>query len=247
MDKFPQWLPKAVRLHTEALIHKGGLNSLKALLLRLTSDTEMEKVWAKLSTKSNDPQKLIDFLEYVRLHPTLLGKNTDPITVPSDKEQQQAFQQLSTLSKRMVRELHDLSSEAKAHSGWTFLMIALKRAELDLSEQASKNASSKAALLNILNIETRLKEIERHESIISIIELIGSAADCASTAPDALLPKKRNSDNAKRNQLILDLKHYMKHHFGTESAALIAAIVNTAFEPFEDGGVTEDSVRKLNP
>ncbi len=193
----------------------------------------MEKVWAKLSTKSNDPQKLIDFLEYVRLHPTLLGKNTDPIVVPSDKEQQQAFQQLSTLSKRMVRELHDLSPEGNANSGWTLLVIALKRAELDMAAQASKNAPSKAALLSIFDIESRLKEIERHESIISIIELIGSAAAYASSAPDALLPKKRNANNAKRNQLILDLKQYMKHHFGTESATLIAAIVNTAFEPFE--------------
>ena len=91
MDKFPIWLPNEVRLHAEDLIKKGGLNSLKPLLMRLVTYLEMQKVWVKLSSKTHDPQKLIDFLEYVRSHPALIGHNTDPILVPSDKAQHQVF------------------------------------------------------------------------------------------------------------------------------------------------------------
>lgn len=244
MHKFPLWLPNEVRLHAEELINKGGLNSLKSPLLRLTSNVEMKKVWVKLSTKTHDPQKLIDFLEYVRLHVALQGHNSDPIAIPSDNAQRKSFKTVGDLSKRLVSEMRNLSPANKAHEGWALLESALRSAELHAADHASQDETTRAALLEIKSIQNRLYEAEQHESIISILELIGSAAYYASTAPDAVLPKRRNTESAKTNQLILDLKQYLTLHFHADSPALIAAIVNTAFE-FKDGGVTEDNVRKL--
>ena len=274
MHTFPNWLPIAVRLHAEDLIQKGGLNTLEALLLRLVSNTEMESVWKKLSSISSNPQKLIDFLEYVRLHPVLLGNSISPIAIPSDKLQRSVFNKLSDLTLQMISEMARLNqlndaivtietvdkteptySEsiqerarrsliAKAQSGWSLLEIALKRAELHTADHASQDKHAEAALLEIINIQGRLFDAQEHESIFSLLELFRSALGYASTAPDALLPKKRNTVNAKRNLLILELKNHLKQQFNTESASIIAAIVNSAFNS-TDGGVTEDDVRKL--
>ena len=250
MDKFPKWLPSEVREHVDQLIEKRGLNSLEPLLMRLVTNPEMESVWKNLSSKTNDPQKLIDFLEDVRLHPALQGNNTDPISIPSDNEQRTVFETLNKLSQRMMRELGKLTptwdSVKKVwiptpHKGWDLLENALKRAELHEVQQGSKKA-----FVEIKNIQNQLHEIQQEESIIELLELIKSAAYYASIAPYAALPKKRNTSRAKCNQLILFLKQYLKHHFNTESPSIIAAIVNTAFES-ADGGITADDVRKLKP
>ena len=245
MHKFPLWLPDEVRLHTESLIEKGGLNDLKPLLMRLDTYPEMEKVWRKLSSSTDDPQKLIDFMEYVRLHPALQGNNTDPIEIPSDNTQRKSFKRVGDLSKRLTKEIRDLSLANKAYEGWALLESALSRAELHAADHISQDDTAKAALLEIKSIQNRLDNLEQHEPIISILDLIRSAAHYASTATDTTLPKRRNTESAKKNQLILDLKQYLKHHFNTESPSIIAAIVNTAFES-ADGGVTADDDRKLN-
>lgn len=239
MNKFPKWLPTEVCEHTQQLIKKDGLNTLKPILMRLATNSEMETVWKSLSSKTDDPQKLIDFLEDVRLHPALQGNKTDPIAIPSDSEQRKVFQKLNVLSKRMIKEMRDLSPTGKAHAGWALIETTLRRAELHEVQQASLNA-----FLEIKGIQSRLQEIQQDESIISLLELIGSASQYAATAPDAALPKKRNTSRAKCNQLILFLKQYLKHHFNIESPSMIAAIVNTAFNS-EDGGITVDDVRKL--
>ena len=250
MDKFPKWLPAKVLEHSESLIAKKGLGALKPLLIRLVTNPEMESVWKSLSNKTSDPQKLIDFLEDVRLHAAPQGNNTDPIPIPSDNEQRTAFETLNKLSQRMIRELGKLIPTwdpvkkvwiPTPQKGWELLETALKRAELHEVQQASK-----IAFLEIKTIQSQLQEIQQQESIISLLELIRSASQYAATVPDAALPKKRNTSRAKCNQLILFLKQYLKHHFNTESPSIIAAIVNTAFKS-ADGGITADDVRKLKP
>lgn len=241
MKKSPKWLPTEVREHTEQLIKKGGLGTFKPILMRLVTNPDMENVWKNLSSQTDDPQKLIDFLEYVRLHSALHGKNTTLIPIPSDKEQRKVFKKLNELSNRMIKEMRDLSSNGKSQAGWGLLETALRRAELYEVQQASQKT-----FLEIKSIQSRLHDVQEHESIISILELIGSAEDLASNAPDAVLPKKRNSSNAKRNLLIINLKQYLQYHFNTESPSLIANIVNTAFDS-EDGGGSPDDVRKLKP
>ncbi len=245
MCKLPNWLPSEVQKHAESLIQIGGLGSLEPTLLRLVTSPQMEGVWKKLNSLNDKSQKLIDFLEYVRLHSTLHGANTEPIAIPSDKVQRRAFKQLRVLSKRMISEMRNLSPSNDSEAGWGLLEASLRRAELNSANKAAQDESYKDLLVKIKETQSRLDDVQSHESIVSLLELIDSAAHYASTAPDASLPKKRNTDNAKRNQLVLDINKYLQYHFGTDSPALIATIVNTAFEPFKNGGVTADDVRML--
>ena len=239
MDKFPPWLPAQVKEHSKRLIEIGGLNTAKPLLLRLVTNLEMQKVWKSLFCKTDNPQKLIDYLEYVRLHPALQGSPADPIEVPSDRVQRRAFKKVSNVSQQIIEVLGSLSPHDDPQHGWSLLESALRRSELHEVQQTSKDR-----FLGIKRLQNNLHELQQQGSVITLLETIALAGHFASTAPDTALPKRRNSERAKCNQLILDLNHHLKHHFSTQSPALIAATVNTAFD-LPDGGISADDVRKL--
>ena len=239
MNQFPQWLPAQVVEHAKQLINTGGLNTLEPLLIRLVTSPQIAKVWKSLSDKAHDPQQLVDFLDYVRLHPSLKGKPTDPIAIPSDQLQRTAYKKISELSQLILKELNDLSGSDDPQAGWRLLESSLIRTELDQLQQTSTSL-----FLEIKALQAKLNQIEHYTPISSVIAMIGLAATLASSAPDAALPKRRNSDRAKCNQLILDLKKHLKDCFSTNSPSLIATIVNTAFN-FADGGISADDVRKL--
>lgn len=240
MDRFPPWLPEKVKAHAEHLVEVGGLNTAKPLLMRLVTQDEMEKVWNTLARKSNQPQQLIDFLEYVRLHSSLQGNVISPIAIPSDKAQRVAFKKVSDASQTILHSLKDLSNSDDPQQGWNVLESALMRVELHAVDQGSD-----AKLLSIKRIQSSLKDVQQNDSIVMLIDTISSAAHLASTAPDMALPKRRNTERAKCNHLILDLKTYLKKHFSiTKADTLIATIVNAAFE-FPDVIISADDVRKL--
>lgn len=239
MDKFPSWLPAEVKQHAVRLIEAGGLNTAKPLLVRLVTHLEMESVWKSLSHKTDNPQKLINFLEYVRLHSSLQGNTTNPITIPSDKLQRKAFKKLSELSLQMIKVLGDLSPIGDPQEGWSLLESALTRSEMHEAEQGFD-----VKFLTIKRIQNNLHDRQQHETMLSFLESITTASQIAAVAPDTALPKRRDTDRAKCNQLVLDLKRYLKHHFSTESPSLIAATVNTAFD-LPDAGISADDVRKL--
>ena len=241
MNQFPQWLPAQVAEHAKQLINTGGLNTLEPLLIRLVTSPQMASVWKSLSDKAHHPQQLVDFLDYVRLHPSLKGKPTDPIAIPSDQLQRTAYKKISELSQLILKELNDLSGSDDPQAGWRLLESTLIRTELDQLHQTSTSL-----FLEIKALQAKLNRIEHYTQISSVIAMIGLAASLASSAPDAALPKRRNSDRAKCNYLILGLKTYLKDCFSTNSPSLIATIVNTAFN-FADGGITADDVRKLKP
>lgn len=206
----------------------------------------METDWKTFSSKTNIPQKLIDFLEDVRLHSSLQSNPSALIFIPSDKLQRKTSKAVSLLSLRLKRELSALGLSSNAEEGWALLESALRRTELNQVDLLSKNASSLIALLEIKQVQERLQDFQHEASIMSLLELIKLAADYSSIAPDAALPKRRNTEKAKVNLFILFLKQYLQDHFNIDSSALIKTIVNTAFESV-DGGVTEDDVRKLKP
>lgn len=239
MERFPTWLPAQVKEHSKRLIEIGGLNTAKPLLMRLVTNPEMQKVWMNLSRKTSDPQKLIDFLEHVRLHPVLLGNPADSIEVPSDKVQRSVFKKVCDLSRHMIKALSDLSPDGDPQHGWSLLESALIRSELHDVKQTSQSR-----FLEIKRLQSGLNDLQQQASVIILLETIGLAGDFSSTAPDTALPKRRNSRQAKCNQLVLDLKRYLKHHFSIQSPTLIAATVNTAFD-LPDGGISTDDVRKL--
>lgn len=238
MDKFPKWLPAEVKEHSQRLIEIGGLDTAKPLLMRLVTHLEMASVWKTLSKKAK-PHQLIDYLEFVRLHSALQDNPTDPITIPSDKKQRTAFKRVSNLSLQMVKVLTDLSPSKNPQQGWNLLDSALTRSEIHEAEQGDD-----AKFLTIKRIQSNIHDFQQNDSMITLLETIAYATHFASTAPDTALPKRRDTERAKCNQLILDLKRYLKHHFSTESPSLIATTVNAAFD-FPDGGISADDVRKL--
>lgn len=73
--------------HAADLAKSGALKDAKPLLIRLVSNSEMSKVWQALADKTDDPQKLIDLLGFIRLHPALIGETNAPITISSDATQ----------------------------------------------------------------------------------------------------------------------------------------------------------------
>lgn len=239
MEKFPPWLPAEVKEHSKRLVEIGGLNTAKPVLMRLVTDPEMQKVWTGLSRKTSDPQKLINFLEHVRLHSALRGNPADPIEVPSDRVQRSAFKKVGNASQQIIEVLSSLSPDDDPQHGWHLLESALIRSELHEVDQASKDL-----VLDIKRLQSNLNDLQQQGSVIELLETIALAADLASAAPDAAMPKRRNSGRAKCNQLVLDLKSYLKRHFSTKSPTLIAATVNAAFD-LPDGGISADDVRKL--
>ena len=150
-----------------------------------------------------------------------------------------AFKNISDLTGRLIDELKNLSPNRDPEDGWRLLESTLSRAEVgSLQSGLSMN------FMAIKQLQQYLSDIQSQDSIVSILEAVSNAVYLASTAPDSLLPKRRNIPRAKHNQLILALRRYLKHHFNTESPSTIATIVNAAFES-ADGGITADDVRKL--
>ncbi len=109
MRKFHTWLPAEVRAHVEQLINTRGLDTLEPLLIRLVTELEMKSVWGRLSRETDKPQKLIDYLEYVRLHSALQGNPTDSIKIPSDKKQRAVFKKVSDGLQSITNALSSLS------------------------------------------------------------------------------------------------------------------------------------------
>ncbi len=88
-------------------------------------------------------------------------------------------------------------------------------------------------------------ERQQQVSVVTLLETVAEAAQIAFIFPSSKLPIRRDTIRAKRNQLAMDLKSYLKIHFSIESSdTLIAATINTAFNT-SDGGISSDDVRKL--
>ncbi len=96
----------------------------------------------------------------------------------------------------------------------------------------------------IKKIQSALESIQQEHTIFDILEVVSLAAQYACLAPDAQLPVRRKSERAKINWLIQELKRYLNDHFQTESPAMIANIVNVAFDLSHDS-VNDSDVRKL--
>ncbi len=240
MRKFQTWLPPEVRARAEQLINTRGLDTLEPLLIRLVMQLEMKSVWERLSRETDDPQKLIDYLEYVRLHSTLQGNPTDSIKIPSDKKQRAVFKKVSDGLQGITNALSTLSIKKDPQEGWNLLEAALRHTELQEISQESKGL-----FLKIKELQINLHEIQQQVSVVTLFETIAEAAKIAFISPSSKLPSRRNTKRAKRNQLAMDLKSYLKIHFSIESSdTLIAATINTAFNT-SDGGISSDNVRKL--
>lgn len=222
-----------------SLASSDSINHGRLLLLRLTSNSKMNDIWQTLSKITDDTHKLIDLLDYIRLHPALAGNPNDPITILGDASQRATFQNFTLKIDQLKDELKDLSDQRDPDDGWRLLESTLDRAETESVKQGLSGN-----LLEIKQLQHHLATIQAQYSITDILEVMSKAAEYAATAPDARLPKKRNTPRAKQNQLAMDLKRYLKQHFDTESPSMIATIVNTAFN-YPNAAISADDVRKL--
>ncbi|MBX9676698.1 MAG: hypothetical protein K2V71_08870 [Methylotenera sp.] len=239
MDKALKSVTEQLCEHADRLKNSDLLNASKPLLVRLASSLVMENIWQTLSKNTDDSQKLIDLLDYIRLHPALAGNPNDPITILGDNSQRDVFQSITVKINRLRDELKDLSDQRDANDGWRLLESTLGRAETEsLKQGVSGN------FLEIKQLQHHLATIQATYTIIDILEVMSKTAEYAATAPDARLPKKRNTPRAKQNQLAMDLKRYLKQHFDTESPSMIATIVNIAFN-YPNAAISADDVRKL--
>ncbi|MDP3610036.1 MAG: hypothetical protein Q8R74_13260 [Methylophilus sp.] len=221
------------------LAYSGVSSGTKSLLIQLSSNSDMKDVWKTLCDKTNNPQKLIDLLDYIRLHPALAGHPNDPITILSDTSQREVFQNIAVKIDQLRDEFKDLSDRRDPNDGWRLLESTLGRAETESLKQGISGS-----FLEIKQLQHHLATIQAQYSITDILEVMSKASEYSATAPDARLPKKRNTPHAKQNQLAMDLKRYLKQHFDTESPSMIATIVNTAFN-YPDSAISADDVRKL--
>lgn len=240
-SKLPEWLPPHIYVYTVHLIENADLTNAEPLLVRLVTHDKMKGVWKTLSKKSTEPQKHIDFLEFVRLHPSLEGKPNDPIIIPGDNTQRVIFNNIDKLVNQLINELKNLSPTRDEEDGWGVLTSTLNRAELGNINQNEPEALSR--FMAIKQLQGSLGSMQQH-SVVDMLETISQASQYAAAATNSKLPVRRNTERAKVNWLILDLKRYLKLHFHTQSHIMVANIVNVAFDLSHDS-VTDDDVRKL--
>ena len=70
---FPTWLPKPLLDHCLSKIQSGALSvDQQECIKRLSNHLTMRYVWETLALYNPEPQELIDFIEFVRLHPTVI-------------------------------------------------------------------------------------------------------------------------------------------------------------------------------
>lgn len=239
MSKLPDWLPIEVAFHVQKLLNTGGLGVAKEPLFRLASDPEMAKVWWALQLLSKNPQQLIEYLEYVRLHPIVMGWPSDLLNVPGDAIQREMFGKIASSCETALNALKELSYKNNPQTGWVLLERAVQR-----NERLAAESGDARKLEAITNFQDHLQEIQKSSNAVEILEAIRLAALLAGDAPDMYLPRKRDSLKADRVLLAQDLSRYVQYHFHKPLHAVVASTINVALNLHEET-LTPDAVRKL--
>lgn len=218
MLKFPKCIPLELREYVQSLVKKGGLGDFKPILEALVTDPSMESAWKALSKHSQNPQQLIDYLEYVRLHDAVIfgQKSKGKIDIPSQAIPRQSYNKIEKLLGDVINELSKIGDN-DPEAGWVLLQQAFERRGNRFPDQLS----------NIHSLQSLLSDLQTHGSIPLILEAIQTSAKEAALAPSPDLPTKRNSRNAKVNQLIHDLSLYCDQHFTKDLHAVVANTINT--------------------
>lgn len=235
--KLPTWLPPIVKVHANSLIESADKHD--SLFLRLVCELEMENIWRKISDVENK-QKLVDFLDFIRQHPSLQGYPDQPIEIPSSSKQRSTFNKIDHHAQAMLKQLNALTKAGRVEQSWSLIEAALKRSELYEVGQSSKEKS-----MQLHEIQTRLQYIQAHISIPMLMETIGLAAMLAKQAPYDEFSTGRNTPNARKKQFTIDLYQFFVHVLYIEPAhSELAVIVNTAFHANADN-ISADSIGKL--
>lgn len=238
MHKFPKWLPQNVAAHCQTKLNSGALSDeQKDCTLRLTTQDDMRLVWQALSKVATTPDKLVDLIEYVRLHPTILCAESKAPRLTIAK-QRKAMQQISLITERLLGALGQLKPvEPDANEGMTRLLSELRR----LQNQATAHQYGDT-VVRLQQHLARLEAVDTEFGLVETLQTLQEAATFAMHVPTDG-PRKQGAYSASRTLFIKDLKNYIQHLFGKQLNQVVATIVNTAMNlPSET--VTEDMVRK---
>ncbi len=239
MMRFPSWLPQIVATHATHLIGSGGLNAqMIERLERLTTDQGMQTAWVALARCAPQPQDLVDYLEYARLHYTLMwpgywGK------IPTLSTQRRALKRIAKLGKELLIELKAIGGNSP-DAGLAALENLLSQVVTHSFAQRKENQS----IVHAFTLKQTLANLQRETGIENVLESLIQAAELVLLAPHRG-PRKLKASSADRTAYIQDLSRYAKRHFGKPLNEVVANTVNASLNLQEDDQVTEDLVRKL--
>jgi hypothetical protein len=238
MQKFPKWLPQNVVAHCQAKLDSGALSEdQKNCILRLTTQDDMRFAWQALLRVSDNTDKLVDLIEYLRLHPTVMV--TEPKTHKlTAANQRRVLKEVSVLSELLLSTLSKLNPiEADAHYG-----IHLIQSEIHRLQNHSAQMQDGDSVVHLFQLFELLEAVDQDYGIARTLQSLQEASKLAMEAPPDG-PRKQGAKTASRTVFIKDLKCYIQFNFGKQLNQVVATVVNTAMNlPPET--VTEDMVRK---
>lgn len=238
MRNFPKWLPEVIVVHCDDKLQSGALSEdQKQCIIRLTTHESMRNVWEALNREASKPEQLVDLIEYVRLHPTILFHQAQTHTLTS-ANQRKVMARISALSELLLATLAQLTSiEPDANKG-----IALLKSEI---YQIQKQAASEQDGTTVVHLHELMDRLEEADAGFGIVETLQSLQEASTLAMDAPAkePRKQGARTASRTLFIKELKRYIQFNLSKKLNQVVATIVNTAMNlPPET--VTEDQVRK---
>jgi hypothetical protein len=202
-------------------------------LMRLTTDEGMRPAWLALAKCASQPQDLVEYLEYVRLHYTLMGPGFWG-KVPTRSIQRRALKRVAKLGKELLTELEALGGTGLATLHGLLNQLATHSYAQQKKSQTFVHAFSPKHTLAGLQREIRIK---------NVLESLIHAAGLALEAPPRG-PRKLKARSADRTAYIQDLSRYVKQHFGKPLNEAVANTVNASLN-LHDKPVTESLVRQL--
>ena len=238
MQKFPKWLPQNVATYYQTKLDSGALSEEQAAcILRLTAQDDMRFAWESLMKVSDHTDKLVDLIEYVRLHTAVMviEAKTHKLTAAN---QRKVLKEVSVLSERLLTALSKLNPiEADAQQG-----ISLIKSEIHRLQNNSAHKQDGDSVVYLFQLFELLEAVDQDYGIARTLQSLQEAAKLAKDAPPDG-PRKQGAKTATRTAFIKDLKRYIQFHFGKQLNQVIATLINTAMNlPPET--VTEDMVRK---
>jgi hypothetical protein len=238
MQKFPKWLPQNVAVHCQAKLDSGALSEeQKNCILHLTTQEDMHAAWQALGKAATSPDKLVDLIEYVRLHPTVLyaESKTSRLTIA---KQRKAMQEISLMTERLLGALGKLKPvEHDANEGMARLLSELRHLQNDAAMHQYGDT-----VVRLHQHSAKLEAVDTEFGLVETLQMLQEAATFAVHGP-ADGPRKQGAKTATRTAFIKGLKSHIKSNFGKQLNQVVATIVNTAMDlPSET--VTEDMVRK---
>ena len=223
MAHFPAWLPAPAAAHANRLLDSGGLDDeSKARLLALTSDPSMERVWKTLCRAAPDDNALVEFLDEVRLHYTVMGPwSAWPELSPA--QQRKSFRAIAKHAAALLQELERLAgSNGHAESGLAAVESALRRAA-----GVSASQSWNTVLMRALSLSEDLEQTEE-VSLVGQLRALVEAAQMAAATPPPPGPRKQKAENALRTAYVQDLSSFVRRRFGAPFHQAIRVRLATA-------------------